>query len=280
MNGRRISRRRGFTLVELLVVIGIIAVLIALLLPVVSRARKQANVVQCMSNLKQIGICLRNYSVDNRDSLPPGIWVSPTTGESAAWANYINSYFTGTGNTQWTTDARMISKAFICPEGIVPDKENYYTAHPVAFPDYSYDVDEKIKPAHFAKLRSDNILIMDGVQVPSEDFGVFFMCYNLDEGTIFAGYYYIGTQYEDEIQNQWYYTPNGPSESNPRFGSSFPMEPGPNEDTDANVAEIRWRHRDAKAKSKKGCANFLFADGRVETLAQKDVLRKMILLNR
>jgi prepilin-type N-terminal cleavage/methylation domain-containing protein len=161
MNGCCTSRRRGFTLVELLVVIGIIAVLIALLLPVVSRARKNANVVVCMSNLRQIGISLRNYSVDNHDSLPPGVWFNDAQGQSANWGNFINSYFTGTGNTGQSTD--QIAKAFICPEGSTSDRENYYSAHPVAFPDYSYDLEETVKPAHFAKLRSDNILIMDGV---------------------------------------------------------------------------------------------------------------------
>ena len=60
----------GFTLVELLVVIGIIALLIAVLLPVLGRARDKANMVACLSNIRQIGIAFRMYAGDNKDWCP------------------------------------------------------------------------------------------------------------------------------------------------------------------------------------------------------------------
>ncbi|MGB7160302.1 MAG: type II secretion system protein [Tepidisphaeraceae bacterium] len=61
----------GFTLVELLVVIGIIAVLISLLLPALNRARAHATSVQCLSNLRQLGQICYQYAAENNGWLPP-----------------------------------------------------------------------------------------------------------------------------------------------------------------------------------------------------------------
>ena len=63
-------RRKAFTLVELLVVIGIIALLIAILMPVLGRAREQANWIKCLSNLRQVGQAFMMYTNNNKGFFP------------------------------------------------------------------------------------------------------------------------------------------------------------------------------------------------------------------
>src|ERR1700691_749413 len=85
--------KKAFTLVELLVVIAIIAILAGLLLPALARAKMRAQQIQCVSNLKQIGVAFHVFLHDHNDLLP--MQVSTNDGGTL---EYVYSSYTVAGN--------------------------------------------------------------------------------------------------------------------------------------------------------------------------------------
>lgn len=267
------SKRHAFTLVELLVVIGIIALLISILLPSLSRARQSANSLICLSNLRVIGQGLLLYSDSNGGTLPFGYWGGVSGVGAADWGVLVTGAMKGGENTYAATARYRIA----ADSETLPGGELHYSSHPRLIPDLGRDhtgpnrrmdpIDptKPIVPYKLSRIQraSEIVTIMDGAQIMANGWNANAVCVLMDSNRFAWDSYLIYAGY----------TKNANS-----------ISPGPNVDAQdwgfSGQSNIRWRHLGNST------ANFLFADGHAESrkLAAGgnscDLLRGNINVNR
>ncbi len=186
-SGRRL---RGFTLVELLVVIGIIALLVSILLPSLNRARDAAAMIKCQANLRSIGQALVLYANQNKGSLPYGDYRDKDITSDTNWqansntANWIikvaNVLNPGAGaQNAYTTTTNKLS--FTCPTANIRSTQgnvqiSHFSCHPRLMPGYDLSpggsqidgaTGRPTKPYKISKIKrsSEIFMVFDGTQI-------------------------------------------------------------------------------------------------------------------
>ena len=133
----------GFTLVELLVVIGIIALLVSILLPTLGKAREAAKRTQCLSNLRTISQMLVMYSISYKDMVPLGYRATGANPNSALKQN--NYFITNRSSTPESGNARFCSIGILYGAGFIKEGEGQALYCP-SYTDFNHQYNQPSNP--------------------------------------------------------------------------------------------------------------------------------------
>jgi prepilin-type N-terminal cleavage/methylation domain-containing protein/prepilin-type processing-associated H-X9-DG protein len=307
--------RRGFTLVELLVVIGIIAVLISVLLPTLGKARESANAVKCMANLRQLGQAVQIYVGQSRGILPIGLVFTNDTidgppgssnvyrGGSLNWTTLLMAVMTKQASGEYADQKKLgqenagARSVFFCPTVFVPNQVNHeaiahYSTHPRLMPDLTAidgyrtysppnppgSPTRRLVPYKMAKIKrpAEIAIIFEGTTGPQGQTG---------------GYLASSTTHEldyrrrdrraflvDDYTLDTTLSPNQPIDLRTGVGG-WTEARDLNKDSANNFGNVRFRHKGDVL------TNCLMADGHVQSFTlnkntrQTNLLRKNIYVN-
>ncbi len=260
---------RAFTLIELLVVISIIALLIGILLPALGAARDSARDMQCLSNLRQIGIGIYAYSMDYDLELPPAFSQAHQTDWGLLISSYINREADNTyqeANQSGSLDRP--TPVLLCPSAAIEAGRIHYGANVLLMPAWPFSGQG---PNPLVPYRAD------AMKRPTEILNIADAGQQLSLAPAFNGNAFAGLDRLDNFganDASDYFDPN--DEDNDDV-----INEGLNRDAIApGQGDLRWRHGGSGGKTSGslngGSVNVLWGDGHATSQARQSILKRNV----